>query len=455
MNPSSLYLKQIAGMIFSLLFFLTSAQAASFDCRKARTKIEKLICSNDELSKLDEFLSEMYLRALNRDDIKQQTIESQRQWLKYQRNACHDAVCIKSAYETRIKELDLLSSDGMVVFRYPDRNKSLQKQIRFGASAGPNVKDSKYLLSLSSSQPPRELAANSEVILISGYEPTNRNEPAVKVEVNRPGMDVLLILTSYEKIDWQVSVSPSTKITGVVTWGYKTPTVTASIPTQGFLVNLPYAYEAESINFKKLLSKLSTIFGVNKIDIFRGSYYIPSVVRISSIEIPRTDLTLVGATKFDLVDNRDAAEREGYPYPKGPLSPSSYTMYGDLSLDVDRLSILKTKLIERFGSKLEGKKILLKQFYVMEAKIRPIVKDSSGKQIFNNEPPVPTLISEINLSLDGNYFHGSVIFSLQKGFSTKSTLTQATTMVVDDLINDIEKLWEQVYRGGRGVDQAK
>ncbi len=130
-------------------------------------------------------------------------------------------------------------------------------------------------------------------------------------------------------------------------------------------------------------------------------------------------------------------------------------MYGDLSLDVDRLSILKTKLIERFGSKLEGKKILLKQFYVMEAKIRPIVKDSSGKQIFNNEPPVPTLISEINLSLDGNYFHGSVIFSLQKGFSTKSTLTQATTMVVDDLINDIEKLWERIYRGGRGVDQAK
>jgi len=443
--------------ILGWLFFTTLAQAASFDCTKAATEIEKIICSDSELSKLDESLNVAYLRALKRTDILNQVIKSQRQWLIHERNECHDAACIKSAYKTRIKELDLLSSDGMVVFRYPDRNKSLQEQIRFGASAGANVKDSKYLLSLSSSQPPRELAANSEVILISGYEPTNRNEAetAVKVEVNRPSMNVLLILTSYEKIDWQVSVSPSTKITGVVTWGYKTPTVTASIPTQGFLVNLPYAYEAESINFKKLLSKLNTIFGINKIDIFRGSYYIPSVVRISSIEIPRTDLTLVGAAKFDLVDNRDAAEREGYPYPKGPLSPSSYTMHGDLSLDVDRLSILKTKLIERFGSKLEGKRILLKQFYVMEAKIRPIVKDSSGKQIFNNEPPVPTLISEINLSLDGNYFHGSVIFPLQKGFSTKSTLTQASTMVVDDLINDIEKLWERVYRGGRGVDQAK
>ncbi len=86
--------------------------AASFDCGKATTEIEKLICGNDELSKLDESLNKAYLQALNRTDIKQQIIESQRQWLKYERNACHNAECVKTAYKTRIKDLSLMSPSG-------------------------------------------------------------------------------------------------------------------------------------------------------------------------------------------------------------------------------------------------------------------------------------------------------------------------------------------------------
>jgi len=120
MNPSSFYLKIVAGIIFNLLFLLTTAQAASFDCKKAKTEVEKLICSNEELSKLDESLNEAYQRALNRTDIKQQTIKSQRQWLKYQRNMCQDAECIKNAYESRIKELGFTSSFGIVIFRDPN-----------------------------------------------------------------------------------------------------------------------------------------------------------------------------------------------------------------------------------------------------------------------------------------------------------------------------------------------
>ena len=117
MNKLPFCPKTVAVIIFSSLFLLTTAHAASFDCREARTKIEKLICSNDELSKLDESLNEAYLRALNRADIKQQTIESQNQWLKYQRNVCQDAECVKRAYETRIKELGLSSSFGIVFYR--------------------------------------------------------------------------------------------------------------------------------------------------------------------------------------------------------------------------------------------------------------------------------------------------------------------------------------------------
>jgi len=142
MNPSSFYLTKIMGILFSLLFMLTTAQAASFDCEKAVSKIEKLICSDDELSKLDESLNKAYLQALERADIKQQIIESQREWLKYERNLCPSAECMRKAYTTRIKELNLTSSTGIVIHRdvrlYGSPPEALAKEskaaeIQFGA----------------------------------------------------------------------------------------------------------------------------------------------------------------------------------------------------------------------------------------------------------------------------------------------------------------------------------
>ncbi|MFB3884846.1 MAG: ankyrin repeat domain-containing protein [Thermodesulfobacteriota bacterium] len=305
MNPTRYCLKKVAGIISCSLFLLGTGEAASFDCRKARTKIEKLICSNDELSKLDESLSEVYLRALNRADIKQQTIESQRQWLKYERNLCQSAECVKHAYETRIKELSLSASFGLVFFRDPNRNvkqsgslppASAEKQIQFGAPVRAEAEASENSIPLSTEQPPREVAADSEVILISGYEPANKKAAGtvVKVEVERPGSRVLLILTSYEKVNWQVSASPSTTISGILTWAHETPTVTTSIPTQGFLVKLPYAYQTENVNFKQLLTTLKSLFGIEKLDAFRSSYAIPNHVRISSLDPFSPELTANG-----------------------------------------------------------------------------------------------------------------------------------------------------------------
>jgi uncharacterized protein len=114
MTSSPSCLKQVVGTMFGMLFLLTSAYAASFDCGKAASEVEKLICGDDELSILDESLNKAYLKALERPDIRKQMIESQRQWLKNERNACKNAECLKKAYETRIKELGL-SSYGIVI----------------------------------------------------------------------------------------------------------------------------------------------------------------------------------------------------------------------------------------------------------------------------------------------------------------------------------------------------
>jgi uncharacterized protein len=90
---------------FFLLTFAVDIDAASFDCSKATSEAEKLICGDEELSKLDESLKRVYLQVLEMTDSKEITIESQRHWLQYQRDACKNLECIRSEYVARIGEL--------------------------------------------------------------------------------------------------------------------------------------------------------------------------------------------------------------------------------------------------------------------------------------------------------------------------------------------------------------
>lgn len=90
--------------LFGLLAL--SAQAASFDCAKAETKIEKLICGDAELSRLDEETSAAYKAALK--DVKHADFvrQSQQQWIK-ERNVCKASDCVKRSYERQLSTLKL------------------------------------------------------------------------------------------------------------------------------------------------------------------------------------------------------------------------------------------------------------------------------------------------------------------------------------------------------------
>lgn len=104
------------------------AQAASFDCGKAKTEIEKLICSNAKLSKLDEEMATAYREAIKRVtalDNEKATVERyrsfqeagekvvtytdyakfhQQRWLK-ERVFCETTGCLKELYAQRIAAL--------------------------------------------------------------------------------------------------------------------------------------------------------------------------------------------------------------------------------------------------------------------------------------------------------------------------------------------------------------
>lgn len=88
-------------LLISLSFFSCGAHAASFNCAKASSKVEKLICADAELGKLDQDLAEIYKEAL----AKVPAVKAeQRAWLAA-RNQCKDTACLKTAYNDRLLEL--------------------------------------------------------------------------------------------------------------------------------------------------------------------------------------------------------------------------------------------------------------------------------------------------------------------------------------------------------------
>lgn len=94
---------------FLILMFAQPACAASFDCTKASTKVEKMICGDPELSELDEILGREYKKAsassTNLDLLKQQ----QKEWIK-SREQCDTRLCVKGQYAARLSYFFKLNS---------------------------------------------------------------------------------------------------------------------------------------------------------------------------------------------------------------------------------------------------------------------------------------------------------------------------------------------------------
>jgi uncharacterized protein len=83
------------------------AHAAGFDCARASSPMEKRICADPALSKLDEGLNAAYARALARVGDKVLMRQWQRGWLTSAPvAACGSAACLRPLFAARIALLD-------------------------------------------------------------------------------------------------------------------------------------------------------------------------------------------------------------------------------------------------------------------------------------------------------------------------------------------------------------
>lgn len=81
---------------------------ASFDCTKASTRVEKMICSDDKAADLDGRLARAYRAALASAENAASLKAEQRGWLTTQRNKCADVTCLRQSYEKRLAALAAL-----------------------------------------------------------------------------------------------------------------------------------------------------------------------------------------------------------------------------------------------------------------------------------------------------------------------------------------------------------
>lgn len=81
---------------------------ASFDCNKASSRIEKLICSSPDAADADSRLAAAYSAARTKSSDPAVLKADQRNWMKSERDACSDAACLLSVTEARIQKLSAM-----------------------------------------------------------------------------------------------------------------------------------------------------------------------------------------------------------------------------------------------------------------------------------------------------------------------------------------------------------
>ena len=82
------------------------AQSAGFDCAKASSTVEKMICADAQLSDLDGLLKVAYKKALANTSTSNDIKTEQKYWLQEVRDACKDSSCLTKAYNARLAQLN-------------------------------------------------------------------------------------------------------------------------------------------------------------------------------------------------------------------------------------------------------------------------------------------------------------------------------------------------------------
>ena len=152
---------------------------------------------------------------------------------------------------------------------------------------------------LAPKDPPKSLAKDAELIYLSTYAANEKEDVGdgegigngvgvINVKIDRPQSKVVLMLYGNQKVRWRVSATPGTVIAGIVASGSaasssELPEVMSALATPGYYTELPVSFEVENVAFKAVEARVNQLFGVNRLDVYRGSYGMVGRIVISAL----------------------------------------------------------------------------------------------------------------------------------------------------------------------------
>ncbi|RZL92348.1 MAG: hypothetical protein EOP76_11775 [Variovorax sp.] len=135
------------------------------------------------------------------------------------------------------------------------------------------------LLTSLGSKPPIDIAVDSEVVVITGYETKDR---VPEVVLDRPGQKVVLLLSTYEKVLWKVSATPGTQVQAILVSSFQKPVSPVSGPpgTRLWEIDAGYASQVATPDaFKGWSQMMRSRFGATRLDALRSDYRLAGVQR--------------------------------------------------------------------------------------------------------------------------------------------------------------------------------
>lgn len=94
-------------LIFSPFMLVSPSVAQSYNCNRASTPVEQIICDYSYLGDLDEEMAALYFTIRNSVGSGTRTLleQDQRNWLRLRDRCSYDFSCVERAYLVRINEL--------------------------------------------------------------------------------------------------------------------------------------------------------------------------------------------------------------------------------------------------------------------------------------------------------------------------------------------------------------
>ena len=88
------------------VFLVSGTTFAAIDCSRAKSNVDKLICSSSSLGLAQEQMALSFRKAMRRGVDLGELKRTQEDWYEHVRNACNDVPCLMKAFDERGAELD-------------------------------------------------------------------------------------------------------------------------------------------------------------------------------------------------------------------------------------------------------------------------------------------------------------------------------------------------------------